>query len=69
MLAGLGLFGGGLHNAMQYLGLHYTTATNGTLFFSLSPVTIMVLAGLMLGERVRAHAVGRRRGVASPACW
>jgi drug/metabolite transporter (DMT)-like permease len=39
VLAGLGLFGGGLHNAMQ--------------FFSLSPVTIMVLAGLMLGERVR----------------
>ena len=54
VLAGLGLFGGGLHNAMQYLGLHYTTATNGTLFFSLSPVTIMVLAGLALGERVRA---------------
>ena len=54
VLAGLGLFGGGLHNAMQYLGLHYTTATNGTLFFSLSPVTIMVLAGLVLSERVRA---------------
>lgn len=54
VLALLGLFGGGLHNGMQYLGLQSTTATNGTLFFSLSPVTIMVLAGLMLGERVRA---------------
>jgi drug/metabolite transporter (DMT)-like permease len=54
VLAGLGLFGGGTHNAMQYLGLQSTTATNGTLFFSLSPVTIMVLAGLVLGERVRA---------------
>jgi drug/metabolite transporter (DMT)-like permease len=53
VLAGLGLFGGGLHNAMQYLGLQYTTATNGTLFFSLSPVTIMALAGMVLGERVR----------------
>jgi len=53
VLAGLGVFGGGLHNAMQYLGLQYTTATNGTLFFSLSPVTIMVLAGLVLAERVR----------------
>jgi drug/metabolite transporter (DMT)-like permease len=53
VLALLGLFGGGLHNAMQYLGLQSTTATNGTLFFSLSPLTIMVLAGLMLGERVR----------------
>ena len=54
VLAALGLFGGGIHNAMQYLGLQSTTATNGTLFFSLSPVTIMVLAGVMLGERVRA---------------
>jgi drug/metabolite transporter (DMT)-like permease len=54
VLAGLGLFGGGVHNAMQYLGLHFTTATNGTLFFSLSPVTIMVLAGTFLHERVRA---------------
>ena len=53
VLAGLGLFGGGTHNAMQYLGMQSTTATNGTLFFSLSPVTIMALAGLMLGERVR----------------
>lgn len=53
VLAGLGFFGGGVHNAMQYLGLQWTTATNGTLFFSLSPVTIMVLAGLVLGERVR----------------
>jgi drug/metabolite transporter (DMT)-like permease len=53
VLGGLGVFGGGLHNAMQYLGLQYTTATNGTLFFSLSPVTIMVLAGLVLAERVR----------------
>src|SRR5262245_11877991 len=53
VLAALGLFGGGLHNAMQYLGLRYTTATNGTLFFSLSPLTIMVLAGMVLGERVR----------------
>jgi drug/metabolite transporter (DMT)-like permease len=54
VLGGLGLFGGGVHNAMQYLGLHFTTATNGTLFFSLSPVTIMVLAGMFLHERVRA---------------
>jgi len=53
VLGGLGIFGGGTHNAMQYLGLQYTTATNGTLFFSLSPVTILVLAGLVLGERIR----------------
>lgn len=53
VLTALGLFGGGMHNAMQYLGLQSTTATNGTLFFSLSPLAIMVLAGLVLGERVR----------------
>jgi drug/metabolite transporter (DMT)-like permease len=54
VLAALGLFGGGLHNAMQYLGLQHTTATNGTLFFSLSPLTIMALAGVLLAERVRS---------------
>jgi drug/metabolite transporter (DMT)-like permease len=54
VLAALGICGGGLHNATQFLGLQSTTATNGTLFFSLSPVTIMVLAGLLLTERVRA---------------
>ena len=54
VLVGLGIGGGGLHNALQYLGLQSTTATNGTLFFSLSPVTIMVLAGLLLTERVGA---------------
>jgi drug/metabolite transporter (DMT)-like permease len=54
VLAALGLFGGGSHNALQVLGLQSTTATNGTLFFSLSPVMILVLAGLVLRERVRA---------------
>ena len=54
VLLALGLFGGGVHNAMQYLGLQYTTATNGTLFFSLSPVTILVMAGMMLRERIVA---------------
>jgi len=53
VLAALGLFGGGMHNAMQYLGLQSTTATNGTIFVSLSPVLIMVLAGIVLGERIR----------------
>ncbi|MGH8692537.1 MAG: DMT family transporter [Burkholderiales bacterium] len=53
VLVALGLFGGGMHNAMQYLGLQWTTATNGTIFFSLSPVLIMVLAGIVLAERVR----------------
>jgi drug/metabolite transporter (DMT)-like permease len=53
VLGALGVFGGGMHNAMQYLGLQFTTATNGTLFFSLSPLTILLLARLALGERMR----------------
>src|SRR4030066_261057 len=29
ILLALGFFGGGLHLALQWLGLHYTTATSG----------------------------------------
>lgn len=49
---GLAVTGGGLHNAMQYLGLQYTTATNGTLLFSMSPISILLMAWVMLGERI-----------------
>ena len=52
IVAGLGVTGGGLHNAMQYLGLQYTTATNGTLLFSMSPITILLMASVTLGERI-----------------
>lgn len=54
VLCGLGLAGGGVHLAMQWLGLHYTTATSGTLYLSTSPIFILLLAGLFLGERIRA---------------
>ena len=47
-----GLFGGGLHLAMQWLGLRYTTATSAVLFLSTSPVFILLLAPPLLGERV-----------------
>ena len=53
-LALAGLFGGGLHFALQWLALHYTTATSATLFISTSPVFILLLAGPLLGERVAA---------------
>jgi drug/metabolite transporter (DMT)-like permease len=52
IIAGLAVTGGGLHNAMQYLGLQYTTATNGTLFTSMSPIFILLMAGATLGERI-----------------
>jgi drug/metabolite transporter (DMT)-like permease len=51
VLAALGLAGGGLHLALQWLGLHYTTATSGILYLSTTPIFILLLAA-PLGERV-----------------
>lgn len=52
VLAALGFCGGGLHLAMQWLGLHYTTATSGTLYLSTSPIFILLLAAPLLGEPI-----------------
>jgi len=52
VLGALGFFGGGLHLAMQWLGLHYTTATSGTLYLSTAPIFIMLLAAPLLGESI-----------------
>src|SRR5687767_6833423 len=51
VLAGLGFTGGGLHLGLQWLGLHYTTATSGILYLSMSPIFILILAA-PLGERI-----------------
>ena len=53
VLAALGFAGGGLHLGLQWLGLHYTTATSGILYLSMSPIFILLLA-IPLGERVGA---------------
>jgi drug/metabolite transporter (DMT)-like permease len=68
ILAALGLAGGGLHLALQWLGLHYTTATSAMLYLSTSPIFILLMAPL-LGER-RREAVGARQwaGVAISFC-
>lgn len=50
-LIALGFAGGGLHLALQWLGLHYTTATSGILYLSTTPVFILLMA-LALGERI-----------------
>ena len=55
ILLALGLFGGGLHLAFQWLGLHYTTATSATLYLSTAPVFILLLSGPLLGERIAAR--------------
>ena len=51
----LGLSGGGLHLALQWLGLHYTTATSATLYLSTAPIFILLLAAPLLGERIAAR--------------
>jgi len=51
----LGFSGGGLHLALQWLGLHYTTATSATLYLSTAPIFILLLAAPLLGERIAAQ--------------
>jgi drug/metabolite transporter (DMT)-like permease len=53
LLAALGLTGVSVNMAIQWLGLHYTTATSGILYLSATPVFILLFA-LRLGERLGA---------------
>jgi len=55
VLLAIGFFGGGLHLAFQWLGLHYTTATSATLYLSTAPIFILLLARPLLGERISAR--------------
>lgn len=52
MFALLGLSGGGIHLSLQWLALHYTTATSATLFLSTTPIFILLLARPLLGEAI-----------------
>ena len=54
VIALLGLAGGGPHLALQWLGLHYTTAASGVLYLSTTPIFILLLQ-IPLGERIRAR--------------
>lgn len=51
ILAALGFTGGGVHLGLQWLGLHFTTATSATLYLSTTPIFILLMA-IPLGERV-----------------
>ena len=53
VIALLGLAGGGPHLALQWLGLHYTTAACGVLYLSTTPIFILLLQ-IPLGERISA---------------
>ena len=55
VMALLGFAGGGLHLSLQWLGLHYTTATSATLYLSTAPIFILLLAAPVLGERIFAR--------------
>jgi drug/metabolite transporter (DMT)-like permease len=48
----LGAIGVGTHNGLSYLGLNYTTATNGVILNSFIPVMIIALSWLFLRERL-----------------
>jgi drug/metabolite transporter (DMT)-like permease len=54
VLALLGSIGIGTHNALAYLGLNYTTATNGVILNSFIPVMIVAFSWLFLRERLTA---------------
>jgi drug/metabolite transporter (DMT)-like permease len=51
ILAALGFTGGGVHLGLQWLGLHYTTATSGILYLSTVPIFILLMA-IPIGEHV-----------------
>jgi drug/metabolite transporter (DMT)-like permease len=51
MLA-LGAIGVGTHNGLAYLGLNYTTATNGVILNSFIPVMIITMSWIFLRERL-----------------
>jgi drug/metabolite transporter (DMT)-like permease len=55
VLWALGFTGGGLHLALQWLGLHYTTATSGILDLSTSPIFILLMAAPLAAERIGAR--------------
>ena len=58
-IAWLGFWGTGLHNAFAYVGLHYTTATNGVILNSTIPIMIIVLGWLIYRETItRVQAAG-----------
>jgi drug/metabolite transporter (DMT)-like permease len=56
-LAGLSLFGAGLHYGTQTVGLQLTTASNASLFVITGPITILLLAVIFLNERLNLKKV------------
>ena len=58
-IAWLGFWGTGLHNAFAYVGLQYTTATNGVILNSSIPILIILLGWVLYRETItRIQLVG-----------
>jgi drug/metabolite transporter (DMT)-like permease len=51
-IAWLGFWGTGLHNAFAYVGVQYTTATNGVMLNSAIPILIVLLGWVLYRETV-----------------
>lgn len=51
-IAWLGFWGTGLHNMFAYLGLQFTTATNGVILNSAIPIMIIMLGWLIYRETI-----------------
>ena len=58
ILLWLGLTGGALFTALQYVGLQYTAALNVSVLNSLVPVLIIAASGALFGERVTPMQLG-----------
>ena len=55
----LGFWGTGLHNVFAYMGLQYTTATNGVILNSSVPIMIILLGWIIFRDTItRIQAVG-----------
>src|SRR6185369_1295555 len=52
VLIPLGVIGVGTHNAISYLGLNYTTATNALILNSFIPVMVITISWIFLRERL-----------------
>lgn len=58
-IAWIGFWGTGLHNAFAYVGLHYTTATNGVILNSAIPVLIILTGWVLYRDTItRVQALG-----------
>ncbi len=59
IIAWLGFWGTGLHNLFAYVGLQYTTATNGVMLNSSIPIMIILLGWLIYRDTItRVQALG-----------